>query len=126
MIAPRHIERVSEIISLVNQSNLTPILISEVEKICSDNASPKLSFSGEHVFILDSMGKLNSLYELATIVFIPALRGGELSVLYPFISLSYVWVSLLSIKILKEKMNSFKWMGVALIIIGVSFIGFGS
>ena len=65
-------------------------------------------------------------YGLSTIAFIPALRGGELSVLYPFVSLSYVWVSLLSIKILNEKMNKFKWLGIALIIIGVSFIGLGS
>ena len=65
-------------------------------------------------------------YGSATIIFIPALRGGELSVLYPFISLSYVWVSLLSVKMLKEKMNKFKWLGVLIIIIGVSLIGFGS
>jgi uncharacterized membrane protein len=65
-------------------------------------------------------------YGAATIIFIPALRGGELSVLYPFISLSYVWVSLLSVRMLKEKMNKFKWLGVLVIIIGVSLIGLGS
>lgn len=65
-------------------------------------------------------------YGLATIIFIPALRGGELSVLYPFVSLSYIWVSILSVKLLKEKMNKFKWLGILIIIIGVSFIGFGS
>lgn len=65
-------------------------------------------------------------YGAATIIFIPALRGGELSALYPFVALSYVWVSLLSIKMLKERMNKFKWIGVLLIIIGVSLIGFGS
>lgn len=65
-------------------------------------------------------------YGMATIIFIPALKGGELSVLYPLISLSYVWVSLLSIKLLNEKMNRFKWLGVVVIIIGVSFIGIGS
>ena len=66
------------------------------------------------------------LYGLATIVFIPALRGGELSVLYPFVSLTYIWVSLLSIKYLGERMSTIKWIGVALIIVGVSFIGIGS
>ncbi len=65
-------------------------------------------------------------YAMATIIFIPALRGGELSVLYPFVSLSYVWVSLLSIRLLKEKMNKFKWLGVLIILIGVSLIGLGS
>jgi len=67
-----------------------------------------------------------AFYGLGTIIFIPALKGGELSVLYPLISLSYIWVSLLSSRMVGEKMNKFKWIGVALIIIGVSFIGLGS
>ena len=67
-----------------------------------------------------------ALYGIGTILFIPALKGGELSVLYPFVALSYIWVSLLSTKFLGEKMNKYKWMGIALIIMGVSFIGLGS
>jgi len=67
-----------------------------------------------------------ALYAAGTLLFIPALKGGDLSVLYPFVALTYVWVSLLSVKFLGEKMNKFKWAGIALIIIGVSFIGFGS
>lgn len=65
-------------------------------------------------------------YAVGTVLFIPALKGGELSVLYPLVSLTYIWVSLLSVRLLKENMNKFKWLGVLLIIIGVSFIGFGS
>ena len=67
-----------------------------------------------------------SLYGLGTILFIPALKGGDLSVLYPFVALTYIWVSLLSVKFLGEKMNKLKWLGIILIIIGVSFIGIGS
>lgn len=67
-----------------------------------------------------------SLYALGTLLFIPALKGGDLSVLYPFVALSYVWISLLSVRFLGEKMNLMKWMGIALIIVGVSFIGIGS
>lgn len=67
-----------------------------------------------------------SLYAIGTILFIPALKGGELSVLYPFVALNYVWVSLLSVKFLGEKMNRIKWLGILLILIGVSFIGIGS
>lgn len=65
-------------------------------------------------------------YGVSTVIFIPALRGGELSVLYPFVSLSYIWVSFLSVKMLGEKMNRFKWLGVLIIILGVSLIGLGS
>ena len=66
------------------------------------------------------------LYGFGTVLFIPALKGGELSVLYPFVALIYIWVSLLSVKFLGEKMNKFKWLGIALIIAGVTFIGIGS
>jgi uncharacterized membrane protein len=66
------------------------------------------------------------LYVAGTVLFILALRGGELSVLYPFVSVTYIWVCLLSMKFLGEKMNMLKWGGVALIILGVSFIGVGS
>ncbi|MFH1211489.1 MAG: EamA family transporter [Candidatus Woesearchaeota archaeon] len=64
------------------------------------------------------------LYFLTTIVFIYALTKGDLSILYPVMSLSYVWVAFLSIKFLKEKMNLWKWLGIALIIAGVVFITF--
>lgn len=67
-----------------------------------------------------------SLYALGTLLFIPALRGGDLSVLYPFVSLTYIWVCLLSMKFLNEKMNLYKWAGILMIIAGVSFIGIGS
>ena len=67
-----------------------------------------------------------SLYAVGTILFIPALKGGDLSILYPFVALTYIWVSLLSVKFLGEKMNLVKWIGIALIIVGVSFIGIGS
>jgi len=67
-----------------------------------------------------------ALYAIGTILFIPALKGGDLSVLYPFVALSYIWVSLLSVKFLGEKMNKFKWLGIGLIMIGVTLIGIGS
>jgi len=67
-----------------------------------------------------------SVYAIGTILFIPALKGGDLSILYPFVALTYIWVSLLSVKFLGEKMNAMKWGGIVLIIIGVSFIGIGS
>ena len=67
-----------------------------------------------------------ALYAIGTLLFIPALKGGDLSILYPFVALTYVWVSLLSVKFLGEKMTPVKWIGIVLIILGVSFIGIGS
>jgi drug/metabolite transporter (DMT)-like permease len=66
------------------------------------------------------------LYLFGTITFILALRGGDLSILYPLVSVTYIWVAFLSIKFLKEKMNKYKWTGILLIILGVAFIGLGA
>ena len=65
-------------------------------------------------------------YGLATILFIPALNGGDLSVLYPLVGTSNVWACIFAIKFLDEKMSKRKWAGVSLIIIGLALIGLGS
>ena len=66
------------------------------------------------------------LYAIGGILIILSLRGGEVSVLYPIIATSYIWVSFMSIYFLGETMNIFKWMGIGAIIAGIAFIGFGS
>tara|TARA_Y100000031_G_C7990390_1_gene278905 strand:+ start:191 stop:538 length:348 start_codon:yes stop_codon:yes gene_type:complete len=65
-------------------------------------------------------------YGIGTVLFLPALKGGELSVLYPLVATIYIWVALLSMWLLGEKMNKFKWTSIALIILGIFFIGLGS
>ena len=59
------------------------------------------------------------LYGLASLVFISALKLGELSAIYPLTSLSYIWVSIISFSFLKERCTTKKWIGVSLIIVGV-------
>ena len=68
LIAPRHIERVPAIEALAKEAGFKTVRISELEKEASGPA-----YEGA-VFILDSIGHLNSLYKLATIVFM----GGSL------------------------------------------------
>lgn len=63
-----------------------------------------------------------SLYGAALILIIIALKYGPLSVVYPFVSIQYIFVSLLSVKYLNEKMTRLKWVGILLILIGVIFI----
>ncbi|MBI2653667.1 EamA family transporter [Candidatus Woesearchaeota archaeon] len=66
------------------------------------------------------------LYAIGGTLLILSFRGGEVSVLYPIIATSYVWVSFLSIWFLGETMNFFKWLGVITIIAGIALIGYGS
>ena len=65
------------------------------------------------------------LYGLSALIFVYGLKFGELSALYPVVALSYIWVSLLSIKLLGEKMNGYRWLGIFLILVAVVFVGIG-
>ncbi len=62
-------------------------------------------------------------YGIAALLFVSALRFGELSFLYPIAGLSYVWITLLSLVILHEKIKPYQWLGICLIITGVVLIG---
>ena len=64
-----------------------------------------------------------SLYGLSTALLVLALRGGELSILYPIISLTYVWVTMLSVVILQETLNPYKVAGLSVIVLGVAVLG---
>lgn len=64
-------------------------------------------------------------YGLGLILLVSALKFGDLSFLYPFIALSFVWVGLLSHFFLGEPITLIKWLAIALIMVGVSFIGVG-
>jgi multidrug transporter EmrE-like cation transporter len=68
------------------------------------------------------MGGL-SCYGVFTLLLIFALRDGELSVIYPVIALTYVWVTFLSIVVFHEAMNPFKVCGVIVIVLGVAILG---
>lgn len=61
-------------------------------------------------------------YGIATILFVFALKQGNLSILYPIIATSYIWVTIFSMIILKEVFPFYKWSGVLLIILGVGII----
>jgi multidrug transporter EmrE-like cation transporter len=67
-----------------------------------------------------------SLYGFSTILLILALRDGELSILYPVISLTFVWVTFLSSYIFRETLTVTKLLGISIIVSGVAVLGMGS
>ncbi len=64
-----------------------------------------------------------SLYGGSTVLLVLALRYGELSMLYPVIALTYVWVAMLSLFFFHESVNIFKAVGLVLIVGGVCVLG---
>ncbi len=66
------------------------------------------------------------LYAFGAVILLISLKGGDLTILYPIIATSYIWVGLMSNYFFHEELNVLKWSGMALIIFGISLIGFGS
>jgi multidrug transporter EmrE-like cation transporter len=66
-----------------------------------------------------------TLYGISTLLLVVALKDGELSMLYPVIALTYVWVTVLSFLIFHDTLNPFKLIGIVLIVTGVAVLGKG-
>jgi len=67
-----------------------------------------------------------ALYGLGALLMVFALKGGDLSVLYPIIATSYIWVGLMSAYFFQEIINALRWFGIIAIVAGVVFVGIGS
>lgn len=67
-----------------------------------------------------------SLYGISTVLLVLALRHSELSLLYPVIALTYVWVTILSKVVFHEQFNAFKIAGITVIVGGVAILGSGA
>jgi len=66
------------------------------------------------------------LYFIGALLLIAALKQGELSTIYSFIALGFIWVSFFSIKFLNERISVLRWAGILLIIIGLILITYRS
>jgi multidrug transporter EmrE-like cation transporter len=67
-----------------------------------------------------------ALYLGSTVIYLSALKGGELSVLYPMVALGYIWTLLWSKLFFRESMTNAKFAGLGLIVLGVVLVGIGS
>lgn len=65
------------------------------------------------------------LYGVFTVLFVYALRHGELSILYPLIALGYVWVTITAVVAFHDTVNPLKVIGLVVIILGVAVLGWG-
>ena len=66
------------------------------------------------------------LYVISTFIWLLVLGRVRLSVAYPMMSLSYFLVEILSVAVLKEKVDKkFAAIGLLLIAAGVAFVGLG-
>jgi len=62
------------------------------------------------------------LYAASAFLFVCALKHGKLSVLYPLIGTSYIWVALFATRFLGESLSILQWLGVLLIVGGIALV----
>jgi multidrug transporter EmrE-like cation transporter len=67
-----------------------------------------------------------SLFLGSSVFYALGIRGGQLSVLYPMVSLGYLWTLLWSKLFFQEALTASKFIGLGLILLGVCFVGMGS
>jgi len=67
-----------------------------------------------------------ALFLGSSVFYALGIRYGQLSVLYPMVSLGYVWTLLWSRLFFGEAFTRPKFIGLGLILLGVFFVGLGS
>jgi len=66
-----------------------------------------------------------ALYGISAVLLVLALRKGQLSLLYPVIALTFVWVAILSVLVFHEHLSLMRVGGIATIVFGVAMLGWG-
>ena len=66
------------------------------------------------------------VYAIGAVLLIIALKHGEVTILYPIIATSYIWVALFSWLLFGESISYLKLMGIISIVVGIVLISFGS
>jgi undecaprenyl phosphate-alpha-L-ara4N flippase subunit ArnE len=66
------------------------------------------------------------LYLASSVFYGFGIKGGQLSVLYPMISLGSIWTLIWSRIFFSERITREKLFGLGLILIGVTLVGIGS
>lgn len=66
------------------------------------------------------------LFLLSTVFYLMGIRHGELSVLYPMVSLGYIWTLFWSRLFFGEPLTRTKFLGLGLILLGIVLLGLGN
>jgi len=61
-------------------------------------------------------------YGLSSVFFVLANTKGELTILYPLVSLGYLWTLVWARLFFDEPLTRFKFLGIGLILVGVFFL----
>ena len=130
-LPPTEVKRSNKPIFMVAASTGFAAAAQIMMKFGAGHAMPKIDLAHPATLVAFALAVITnaplffgySMNAGMAVLLILALKDGELSILYPIISLSYVWVNLLSMYFFHEHMNFWKAVGIALIIGGVGLLG---
>lgn len=66
-----------------------------------------------------------ALYLLSSAFFMAGIKNGELTILYPMVSLGYIWTLIWSRLVFKEPITQYKVIGLSMIIAGIAVLNLG-
>lgn len=65
-------------------------------------------------------------YLFSFVIYTAGIKNGELTILYPMVSLGYLWTLLWSRLIFKEPFTQTKFVGIGLILFGIVILNLGN
>ncbi|HPZ09184.1 MAG TPA: hypothetical protein PL110_13825, partial [Candidatus Eremiobacteraeota bacterium] len=111
------------VLKIGSRLNLT-LLKSEIVAKGTGSITNIFNTSSEifHLFII---GTGFFLFMITMLMLAKGFKGGDMSLLYPIFSTSFIWNIIFSRVILGEGINIFKILGVFIIVSGIALTGFG-
>ncbi|MDE1822943.1 MAG: EamA family transporter [Candidatus Micrarchaeota archaeon] len=86
---------------------------------------PKFNFRTREILGLAKSGRLLAgvfVYFVGLALYLYALGSGELSFVYPLFSSTFIFIALISVFVLRERMGIARLSGMALVLIGILLI----
>lgn len=104
---------------------LVASVIGSFGSVFLKSGAGKLRLSIRHLLLNYRLALGVFLFLFSTVFYFLGIRRGELSVLYPMVSLGYIWTLLWSRLFFGEPITRNKFAGLFLILLGIFFIGLG-
>lgn len=103
---------------------LIAALVSSFAQLMFKRSVKKIDNLWHLVGLLKNKGVILGLigYFVGFLLYITALSAGQLSVVYPVFASSFIFVTLISATLLKEKITLLRALGVLLVFIGISIV----
>ena len=100
-------------------------LIGSIGMVFLKKASAHLHKGFLHIISVNAAAGV-TLFLVSSLFYLKAISHGQLSVLYPMVSLSYVWTQVWARLFFHEPLTREKFFGLGLVVAGAVFVGLGS